>query len=140
MSEENIFIEKSHKPTELDLKKRYGSRYNYWIDLTKFVASNFGQTTSEWKHYGAKSGWVQKLFLKKRNLLFFIPYKNYFSIGMVFGDKAAAEILNSDLPEDIISEIKKAKKYAEGRGLRIKVKDKKSADNLKKLLRIKIIN
>jgi hypothetical protein len=138
--DEKVYLEKTSQPTELDLKESYGNRYSYWVDLKNFIASNFGATTSEWKYYGEKSGWVQKLFLKKRNLLFFIPYRTYFLIGMVFGDKAFDEIKKSDLPDGIIREIKSARKYAEGRGMRIKVNSKKSAEHIKKLVKIKILN
>lgn len=99
--------------------------------MIKYVGANFGEAITEWKYYGKKSDWVQKLFLKKRNLLFFVPYKKFFRIGMVFGEKAVAEIVKSDLPEEIITEIKTTKKYAEGRGLRIDVIDKRSLEPLR---------
>jgi hypothetical protein len=138
--EEKFFTDKSKQPTEADLKKVLGVTYKFWIDLIKFVETNFGSAVTEWKYYGAKSGWLQKLFLKKRNLLFFIPYSKYFRIGLVFGDKAVDEILKSDLPKEITEEIKKTKKYAEGRGLRIDVKEKKNLEIVMKLLRIKVMN
>lgn len=139
ITEEKIFTEKSNQPTEKDLKVILGTRYKLWADLIKFVESNFGAPVTEWKYYGKKSGWVQKLFLKKRNLLFFIPYDKFFRIGIVFGEKAVAEIVKSDLPEDIITEIKNTKKYAEGRGLRIDVNNKTSLEIVKKLVQIKVM-
>lgn len=138
--EEKIYLEKNRRPEEGELKRIYGVRYNYWLDLVKFIDLNFGQTISEWKYYGTKYGWGQKLFLKKRNFLFFTPYKKYFAIGMIYGEKAVAEISKSDLPKEIIDKIKKAKKYAEGRGFRIEVKSRKNIENLKSLVRIKILN
>lgn len=138
--EEKIFTDKLKLPLEYELKNILGARYKFWIDLIKFVDSNFGTPTTEWKFYGKKSGWVQKLFLKKRNLLFFIPYNKFFRIGMVFGDIAVAEIVKSGLPKEIIEEIQNTKKYAEGRGLRIDVKDKKNLEIVKKLIQIKVMN
>ena len=138
--EEKIFTEKLKQPTEDDLKNILGTRYKFWIDLIKFIEFNFGAPVTEWKFYGKKSSWVQKLFLKKRNLLFFIPYDKFFRIGMVFGDKAVAEIVKSDLPKEIIEEIQNTKKYAEGRGLRIDVKDKTNLEIVKKLVQIKVMN
>jgi hypothetical protein len=135
-----LFMEKKDKPSGARLKRIYGERYSYWNELALFIEDGFGKTKDEWKYYGPKSGWVGKLYLRKRNLLFFIPNKKYFTIGMVFGDKAVGAITKSDLPEEIISEIKDAKKYAEGRGFRLEIKNRKSLEILKTLLRIKILN
>jgi len=55
-----------------------------------------------------------------------------------FGDKAVTAIEQSDLPGDIIDEIKNARKYAEGRGLRIEVKNQDDVENVKKVIDIKI--
>lgn len=138
--EEKFFTEKSEQPEENDLKNLLGTNYKLWVDLIRFVETNFDTPTTEWKFYGKKSGWVQKLFLKKRNLLFFVPYENFFRIGMVFGEKAVAEITKSGLPKEIIEEIQNTKKYAEGRGIRIDVKNKSSLESVKKLIQIKVMN
>ncbi|MBA4405838.1 hypothetical protein C0389_01050 [bacterium] len=138
--EEKIFADKLNQPKEDDLKNILATRYKFWIELLKFVETHFGETITEWKFYGNKSGWVQKLFLKKRNLLFFLPYNKFFRIGMVFGDKAVVEIVKSDLPKEIIDEIQNTKKYAEGRGLRIDVKNKTDLEIVKRLLQIKVMN
>lgn len=138
--EEKIFADKLNQPKEDDLKNILATRYKFWIELLKFVETHFGEAISEWKFYGNKSGWVQKLFLKKRNLLFFLPYNKFFRIGMVFSDKAVVEIVKSDLPKEIIDEIQNTRKYTEGRGLRIDVKNKTDLEIVKKLLQIKVMN
>ena len=89
----------------------------------------------EWKYYGPKSGWTLKTLRKKRNLFFFTPHQGYFRIAFVFGDRAVAEILISDLPKAMIEEVKNAKKYAEGRGIRIDVKTRRDVNLSKNLSR-----
>ena len=138
--EEKIFLEKDKMPDENELKSVLGKRYGLWSGILKSIETNHGAIVSEWKYYNKNSGWVQKIYLKKRNLLFFTPYKNFFSVGMVFGDKAVGEIIKSNLPAEIIKEITAAKKYAEGRGINIEIKNKESAETIKKLLQIKISN
>lgn len=137
MIEEKIFIDKTVQPAEKELKSTIGAPYKYWTDLLKHAETTLPSVTTEWKFYGVKSGWTMKLFSGKRNLLFLMPYEKFFRVGFVFGDKAVAEIEKSDLPEEFISELSSAKKYAEGRGLRIDVKDKSSIDIVKKLLTYK---
>lgn len=138
--EEKIFIDKTVKPDETKLKAAVGSSYKYWTELLKYAETTFPPTTIEWKYYGVKSGWTMKLFSGKRNLLFLMPYEGFFRVGMVFGDKAVAEINKPALPKEIITELNDAKKYAEGRGLRIDIKDKPSIEIVKKLLLLKASN
>ncbi len=46
----------------------------------------------------------------------------------------------SDLLQELITELKNARKYAEGRGLRIDVKNSADVEHVKKLVEIKINN
>ena len=63
-----------------------------------------------------------------------------FELSFVFGDKAVATAEQSDLPKDMITTLKNARKYAEGRGLQIEVKGPADVDNIKKLVEIKLNN
>jgi hypothetical protein len=58
----------------------------------------------------------------------------------VFGDKAVAAAEQSDLPQDLITTLKNARKYAEGRGLQIDVKRSADVKNIMKLVKIKVDN
>ena len=78
-----------------------------------------------------------KVLRKKRNLFFCIPMKGGFRIAFVFGEKAVSAVQSSDLPEAIKLELKNARKYAEGRGLRIDVKSARDVENIRKLVEIK---
>lgn len=136
----NIFIDKSKKPDAQELRKALGTSYKYWEELKNSLVAEHGELIEEWKYYGQKIGWTLKLFYKKRNLFFFTAGDKYFRISFVFGDKAVAEIEKSDLPTKMIDELKSAKKYVEGRGLRIEIKKRGDVDNVKKLVAIKINN
>ena len=56
------------------------------------------------------------------------------------GEKAVAVVEKSDLPQELITELKNARKYAEGRGLRIDVKSPADVENIKKRVEIKANN
>jgi hypothetical protein len=73
-------------------------------------------------------------------LFFFIPLKSCFQVSFVFGDRAVAAVEKSGLPNKLITELKDARKYAEGRGLRIDVKSSADVENIKKLMEIKVNN
>ena len=78
------------------------------------------------------------MMLKKRNLFFFSPCDGYFRIAFVFGDKAVKAIEESDLHPSLIEAVKGAKRYPEGRALRIEVKKREQIEDIFKLTAIKV--
>ena len=136
----SIFSDKLIKPDEQKLVEALQNTYKLWEEIRKYIRSEFGETVEEWKYYNSKSGWILKSFYKKRNLFFFTPCEEYFRISFAYGEKAVTEIEKSNLPDKIIEEIKNARKYMEGKGLRVEVKNRKDVDIIKKLVDIKIRN
>jgi hypothetical protein len=57
--------------------------------------------------------------------LYLIPCKSHFIAAFVLGEKAVKAVNKSDLPASILERINKAKKYVEGRGISIEVRNKK---------------
>jgi hypothetical protein len=136
----NVFIDKLTKPDDQALVSALGKTYPLWAEIEKHISTTLGESVEEWKYYGLKSGWTMKTLYKKRNLFFFTACKGYFRIAFVFGDRAVAEIVTSDLPKAMIEELTNAKKYAEGRGIRIDVKTRRDVESVKKLIAIKLMN
>jgi len=122
------------------LAEALGRTYLLWVEIKSHIRVEYGGLIEEWKYYGLKSGWILKSLNKKRNLFFLIPCQKYFRIAFVFGDRAVAAIENSGLPATMIEEIKTAKKYAEGRGLRLEVRKRGDVEHVKKLVAIKVMN
>ncbi len=136
----SVFTDKSIEPDEIALMEVIGEKAEYLKEILNHIHIELDNIKIEWKHYGKKYGWQMKVFKKKRNLLFLLPFKNDFSIVFVLGDKAVAACENSDLPKDLIETIKNEKKYMEGRGVRIDVRSKGDVDIVKTLLKIKVEN
>lgn len=127
-------------PTDSLLRAAIGETFSHVEHIRAFVKEKYGATTEEWKFYGQKYGWQLKTFLKKRNLFFIIPLESSFKIVFIFGDRAVEAIEKSDVSEALISEVVGAKKYAEGRGLSIDIKDQKALKDVEILIDIKINN
>jgi hypothetical protein len=136
----SVFEDKAVMPNDKMLAKALGKSNRLWQDIKKHLKAEYGELIEEWKFYGQKSGWILKTLRKKRNLFFFIPLKGSFQVSFVFGDKAVAVVEKSNLPKGLITELKNARKYAEGRGLRIDVKNSTDIENIKKLVEIKVNN
>ena len=136
----SIFEDKAARPDDKMLAVALGKSNRLWQEIKKHLAAEYGELVEDWKFYGQKSGWILKTLRKKRNLFFFIPLKSYFQVSFVFGDKAVAVVEKSDLPQELITELKNARKYSEGRGLRIDVKNSADIEHIKKLVKIKVNN
>lgn len=136
----SVFIDKSKLPGDQDLAETLGETKKLWDQLKAYVTEIYPGIIEDWKHYGKNSGWTMKLLKKKRNLFFSYPGQGQFFVVFVFGDKAVQAVENSSLPRDIIKTLKEAKKYAEGRGLQVPVKNQDDLEVVKTLIRIKIEN
>ena len=136
----SVFDDKAVEPTNRMLVRALGKSNGLWKEIKKHLRAEYGELTEDWKFYGQKSGWILKTLRKKRNLFFFVPLEGSFKLSFVFGDKAVAAAEQSDLPKDLIKTLKNARKYAEGRGLQIEVKETADVENIKELVEIKVNN
>lgn len=135
---QSIFTDKKIKPSIADLKKALGHTTDAWQVLAEFTHQSYPGAKDEWKFSSEKYGWSFRISDKKRALIYLLPRDKFFKVALVFGQKATDEILKSDISESIKTEIKNARVYAEGRGIRIEVRDKSLTKDIKKLIAIKI--
>jgi hypothetical protein len=77
---------------------------------------------------------------KKRTVLYMTPGKGYFLASFALGEKAVQAAHRSGLPDSVLNIIDGARKYAEGRGVRLEVRTKKDMENIKRLAAIKMAN
>ena len=133
-------MDKDAKPAPKDLKKALGDTYDIWQTLEAFTKKEYPNATDEWNFSSAKYGWSFRISDKKRVLVYLLPRDRFFKVSMVFGQKATDAIMKSAIAETIKAELQNAKVYAEGRGIRIDVKDNTLINDIKELIRIKIAN
>lgn len=137
---ESAFMDKSHQPTQEELKNTLGNSYSIWEGLRTYLNEILKVPGEEWNFPGKKYGWSFRMKSKKRNIIYFLPREGFFKVAFVFGDKAVAEIDKSSVSEFIKKELSEARKYAEGRGIRIDVKDNAIINDIKELIFIKLEN
>ncbi len=127
-------------PTEAELKSALGGSYDLWETLRQYTLKTGNVATEEWKYSGDKYGWGYRLNDKKRVLLYLLPRDGFFRVAFVFGLKATDAVLATTVSDLIKEELIAAKVYAEGRGIRVEVRDQKKIKDLKCLIDIKIDN
>ncbi len=135
-----FFIEKNAEPTREMLSHALGKSMEILDSMTEFIAKEFEECHTEWKFYGTKLGWSLKIFNKKRNVVFVAPENNYFRVAFAYGQRAFEEIMKSNLPDSLKTDISMAKVYAEGRPLRLEISEKSDLNILFQLIRLKINN
>ncbi|HUU38102.1 MAG TPA: DUF3788 domain-containing protein [Candidatus Desulfaltia sp.] len=134
----SVFTDRSKKPDGRRLNKAIGESGPHWTAIKTDIVKKHGEALEEWKYYGPKAGWVLKVLVKRRNLFFLTPLKDYFRITFVFGDKAASAVEKSNLRAAVKKDLRDARRYVEGRALRIEVKRQKDVASITKLIDIKI--
>ena len=136
----SVLMDKSKVPDEQDLLEVLAEAKTLWDQLKTHVRGCVPDIIEDWKHYGKNSGWTMKLLKKKRNLFFSYPGNGKFVVVFVFGDKAVQAVEKGFLPQHIITSLKEARKYAEGRGLQVQVSTLADLKIVKELIAIKLAN
>lgn len=136
----SYFEDKARPPNEHRLKDALGSTYPVWRDLERHLGQLYGDIEQEWRYYGKNYGWTLKVRRKKRALFYLVPQKDHFELGFTFGDKAVAAAEGSDLPSRMLAELRSARRYVEGRGLRVNVPSARALKSVKTLVAITLAN
>lgn len=138
MEDCSFFTEKKIIPNKSDLAEVLGQNHKLWISVCDYTISKYLDGKHEWNYPGQKYGWNFRIKDKRRAIIYLLPRKLYFKVAFVFGDKAVNEIMLSDISDDIKNELAMAKKYAEGRGIRIEIKNENRLKDIEKLIAIKL--
>lgn len=134
----SIFPDKSQTPSLNDLKKALGSSYKNWIAIRDYVFEKYPAAFEEWNYPGAKYGWSFRIKDKKRAIVYLLPRDGYFKLAMIFGAKASDAIFNSNISDAIIQELKAARVYAEGRGIRLDITEESNLSDIKQMIDFKL--
>lgn len=134
----SAFDDKLNPPRDCDLAATLGSTFVFWNELKRLVASRFSSLSEEWGFTSKKTGWGLRLKREKRTVLYMTPCEGYFMASFALSEKAVKAAHESDLPVSVLRVIDGAKKYAEGRGVRLEVRSAEDVRNAEKLAVIKM--
>ena len=136
----SVFADKAKKPQKDELAKVLGKSNIHWVTLVEQIEADYPPLDQSWGYSGAAWGWALRLKQKKRTLMYLTPCKGYFLVGFALGEKAVRAAHSSGLTATTLDIIDSAKKYAEGRAVRIEVQTKRDRDDILKLASIKMEN
>ncbi|HLP53621.1 MAG TPA: DUF3788 domain-containing protein [Fluviicola sp.] len=134
----SVFTNKADVPGDGDLFVELKATYDLWNTIRNYVHTAYSGAVDEWNYSGQKFGWSFRIKDKKRVIVYLLPREGYFKTAFVFGQKATDAILDSTIDKQIREELQSAKVYAEGRGIRIDVRDSQVLEDVKRLIAIKL--
>jgi hypothetical protein len=136
----SVMDDKSKKPEDEALAQVLGKSVGLWQAIHADLAASYPAVENEWQFTSPKYGWILRARHKRRTILYMIPAEGSFTVSFCLGGKAVAAAEQSTLPAEILEEIRNARPYAEGRGVRVEVKRRVDVESVRKLVEIKMAN
>ncbi|NIM49280.1 MAG: DUF3788 family protein [Gemmatimonadales bacterium] len=136
----SAFDDKSAPPQAGELAAALGGASPLWDSLVAALASQHAPLSETWKFGGQKWGWTLQLKQRKRTVLYLTPCRGHFVAGFAIGEKAVRAAHQTDLPAAVLGAIDSARKYAEGRAVRLEVRRKRDLAAVEKLAAVKMAN
>jgi len=121
------------EPTQAEIDEILGDGADL---LDEFLSRN-PELRPEWKYYGPKNGWGLKLFRKKRNMCFVGREPGAIAIVFIFGERAYERLSTSAMRPALRELVEGARRFPEGRGIRLILREESDLEDAQLLLDIK---
>lgn len=128
----SAFGDKSAPPSERELAEVLGASASAWRGLLARLAP----LTSEWSFSAKTIGWGLRVMRGDRMILSMIPRDGAFLASFALGERVVAKL--PSLPANVQAAIDSAPRYAEGRGVRIEVRDERDVAAIAVIAQVKI--
>ncbi len=135
---EGAFADSTRRPTARDLARELGRSWAAWQVLVGWLSERYAPLSEEWRFAGAQWGWSLRAKRKTRTIIYLLPCRKHFRVTLILGDKAVKQALRSELPEPVVTELRLAKRYPEGRVIRFEVRFKKQLPPIYRLVGAKM--
>jgi hypothetical protein len=113
---ERPFLDPSLKPAEQTLQAALGSMVPYYQEIMSLVSAY----SQEWA-FAKSSGWMLKVFDRKKALFYLIPLNDGFKISLTIRENERAAFLRNEELGMLQDKIQSAKKYPEGFALQFDI-------------------
>jgi hypothetical protein len=134
----SAFTDKEHQPEAAEVAAMLGASSRIWDALVRQACERYANIFEEWNHSGAQFGWTLRLKIKTRSVIYMTPQSGEFIVGIVLGEKAVAAALQSGLPPHLVALIDAAPRYAEGRGMRMTIRNDSDLEGILRMVEAKL--
>ena len=133
----SAFSDGTKPPSDGELRSVLGKAYNPWAKLLSLVGDRIGPMNEVWGYTSASTGWGLRVRHKERVILYMTPQQNQFLVSFALGEKAVAAAGSAKLSAGVRQAIDEAPRYAEGRGVRLEIRNSSQLASLATLAHIK---
>ena len=137
-NEKLVLSDKSIVPTDEYVFSILGEGKIHWERIMNYSSVNYPDSSGSWNYYNDGKQWLFKFVRKKKTIFWSGLLQDTFRVTFYFGNKAETVIESSDLPHNIKEDFKTAKRYGLIRPVTIIIKNDSDADNILKLIDIKV--
>lgn len=135
---QSIFTDKQEQPTGEELQIFLGATFPYWLELTAYTKSSLPQAAGGWNFAGVNFGWGFRISDSRRVIIYLYPRAMFFTVTMVFNAAAQEAIMASNVADSIKAALQAAEDQPEGRSISLEVRNAEVAEDVKKLVGIKL--
>lgn len=136
----NAFVGAMKAPHEKEVAAILGPGKELWDDLLQRLRGDCRTDAEEWGSSSKKLGWSLRVKRKERIVVYLAPQVGYFIASFALGEKAVEVARASRLPPKVMNVIEEAKRYAEGRAVRLDVRSASDLEGVLRVAKVKIAN
>lgn len=126
------------KPNDEIVFAIIGDKELLWKQTLSYLYDKNKDISEEWKFFNDGKSWLFRTLKKKKTIFWIKILEDTFRIAFWFADKLEPVILESELPDRIKTEYRKAKRFNKSRCIHIDMEDNKDFENVKKLIDLKL--
>ena len=134
----SAFGDKAKPPQDNDLGAVLGNTLVLWDELKAHIERDYSPLIVEWGFASKSTGWGLRLKQEKRAVLYMTPCQGYFLASFAMGEKAVKAAHERGLSAHVLNVIDGAKKYVEGRAVRLEVRSAGDVSDVEKLIAVRM--
>lgn len=100
------FTDKSHRPTDEDIRAAVGRAATAWQMLFDRIHAEHPDFSEVWNYYTDGKRWLLKVSRKSKTVFWLSVEQGAFRVGFYFPDRLTGALLASDLSEERKAEIR----------------------------------
>jgi hypothetical protein len=133
----SVFHDREQVPTDDAVRRILGGAHAAWDQLLGLVTERIGAVSEVWRCTNARTGWGLRLLREDRVILYMTPQPRQFIVSFALGERAVEAARVTTLSAPVLQAIDAAPRFAEGRGVRITVRDGRDIQTITRLAQIK---
>jgi hypothetical protein len=135
---QNLSVDGTKEPGPAELAVMIGESQTSWDRLMKYLRAEYTPLSEKWHYSGQNFGWALRLMQRQRTVLYLVPRQGHFLVAFILGEDVIRAARQAGLQTRDVELIRKAPKFAEGKGVRLEVHEGKDLGSIKRLAAAKM--